>query len=90
MSSSCTRQPLANPSTRAGDPSEEPALVKMGKQLVAARTVEAGQVLTADDVAIKSPGGEGLLPYELDRVIGRKVSKRLSADEPIKPGILWS
>ena len=71
-------------------PSEEPALVKMGKQLVAARSVEAGQVLTADDVAIKSPGGEGLLPYELDRVIGRKVSKRLSADEPIKPGILWS
>jgi sialic acid synthase len=71
-------------------PSEEPALVKMGKQLVAARDIEPGQVLTIDDIAIKSPGGDGLLPYELDRIVGSKASKRLAADEPIRPGVLWS
>ena len=71
-------------------PSEEPALVKMGKQLVAARTIEPGEVLTVDDIAIKSPGGEGFFPYELERLVGRKVSKRLTADEPIKPATLWS
>lgn len=71
-------------------PSEEPALVKMGKQLVAARAIEPGEVLTASDIAIKSPGGEGFYPYEIERVLGRKVSKRLNPDEPIKPGVLWS
>ncbi len=71
-------------------PSEEPALVKMGKQLVAARSLEPGHVLSAEDIAIKSPGGEGFFPYELDRLIGRKVVKHLSPDEPIKPSVLWS
>ncbi|MBI4600459.1 MAG: N-acetylneuraminate synthase family protein [Planctomycetes bacterium] len=71
-------------------PSEEPALVKMGKQLVAARDLEPGQVLTAEDVAIKSPGGEGFFPYDLDRVIGRKVSRRVKADEPIRAEVLWN
>jgi len=71
-------------------PSEEPALVKMGKQIVAAREIEPGEVLTSDDIAIKSPGGEGFYPYEIDRVLGRRVKNRLKADDPIKPSLLWS
>ena len=65
-------------------PSEETALQKMGKGLVAARDLPAGHVLTYEDVAIKSPN-LGLPPYELDRVVGRTLARALSLDE----GIHW-
>jgi sialic acid synthase len=65
-------------------PSEEPALVKMGKQLVAARDLPAGQVLTREDLAIKSPGGAGLYPYQIEEAIGRRLGRSLAADEPIR------
>ena len=42
----------------------------MAKKLVAARGLPAGHMLTADDIAMKSPG-DGLPPYELDRLVGR-------------------
>ncbi|HVR72967.1 MAG TPA: N-acetylneuraminate synthase family protein [Planctomycetota bacterium] len=71
-------------------PSEEPALVKMGKQLVAARELAAGHVLTLEDVAIKSPGGTGLMPYELDHVLGKRLQKGLAADEPLRADSLLS
>jgi len=72
-------------------PSEEPALVKMGKQLVAAMDLEEGRVLTAEDIRIKSPGGEGCFPYDLDKILGKRLRGPLSADEPIrKEGLLWS
>ncbi len=51
-------------------PSEAAPIVKMGKKLVAARDLPAGHVLQRDDLALKSPG-DGLPPYELDRVVGR-------------------
>jgi sialic acid synthase len=63
-------------------PTEESAIEKMGKTLVAARSLEAGHVLTAKDIALKSPGG-GLPPYELERVIGRKLRSALQADDRI-------
>src|SRR6266571_1793685 len=46
-------------------PIEADPLEKMGKKLVAARELELGQVLTAADLAIKSPADGGLPPYEL-------------------------
>ena len=52
-------------------PSEEPALNKMAKMLVAARDLEPGHVLAEGDVAARSPG-DGLPPYELDELIGRR------------------
>jgi sialic acid synthase len=66
-------------------PSEEAAIVKMGKQLVAARDLEEGHVIGREDVAIKSPGGQGFFPYDLERVLGGKVRRRLTADEPLGP-----
>jgi N-acetylneuraminate synthase/sialic acid synthase len=51
-------------------PSEVEPAVKMAKKLVAARQLPAGHVLTADDVAAKTPG-DGLPPYELDNIVGR-------------------
>jgi sialic acid synthase len=50
--------------------SEAAPIVKMGKKIVAARDLPAGHVLTRDDLALKSPG-DGLPPYELDRLVGR-------------------
>lgn len=60
--------------------SEAAPIGKMGKSLVAARPLAAGQVLQADDIAMKSPGG-GLPPYELDNIIGRALKKALAEDE---------
>jgi N-acetylneuraminate synthase/sialic acid synthase len=51
-------------------PSEVAPITKMGKKIVAARDLPAGHVLQRDDLALKSPG-DGMPPYELDRVIGR-------------------
>jgi sialic acid synthase len=62
-------------------PSEERPLEKMGKKLVAARELPAGHVLAADDVAIKSPSGGGLPPYEYDAVIGRRLARPVAADQ---------
>ena len=64
-------------------PSEERPLEKMGKKLVAARDLAEGHVLGADDVAIKSPAGGGLPPYEYDAVLGRRLARPLSADQGI-------
>jgi sialic acid synthase len=64
-------------------PSEEPALRKMGKQLVAARDLDAGHVLAAGDLAAKSPAEGGLPPYELDALVGRALVRPLRLDQPI-------
>lgn len=61
---------------------EKKPLQKMGKKLVAARSLPVGHVLADGDVAIKSPGG-GLPPYELDRVIGKTLLCALNEDEGI-------
>jgi sialic acid synthase len=60
--------------------SEVTPMVKMGKQLVAARDLPAGHAIRREDIAIKSPGG-GLQPYEIDKVIGRTTRVALKADD---------
>jgi N-acetylneuraminate synthase/sialic acid synthase len=61
---------------------EKKPLFKMGKKLVAARRLAAGQVLSAADVAIKSPN-DGLPPYELPSVLGRTLQRDLAEDDSI-------
>jgi N-acetylneuraminate synthase/sialic acid synthase len=63
--------------------SEQPALRKMGKKLVAARDLEAGHVLRAEDVASKSPADGGLPPHELDRIVGMRLRRALRDEENI-------
>ena len=65
---------------------EADALEKMGKKLVAARALAEGHVLAEDDVAIKSPADGGLPPYELDRLVGMRLTRQLRADENIEFG----
>jgi sialic acid synthase len=64
-------------------PLETKPLFKMGKKLVAARALPAGQVLTPADVAIKSPN-DGLPPYELPNVLGKALRRAIAEDESIR------
>lgn len=64
-------------------PSEESALIKMGKSLVAIRDLPAGHALSEADLVEKSPGG-GVPPSELASVLGRKLSQPLRQDEQIQ------
>jgi N-acetylneuraminate synthase/sialic acid synthase len=61
-------------------PSEAEPITKMGKKIVAARTLPAGHTITGDDVALKSPADGGLPPYELDAVIGRTLRHPVAED----------
>jgi sialic acid synthase len=61
---------------------EKKPLLKMSKKLVAAMDLPAGHVLTDADVAMKSPG-DGLPPYELDRVLGMRLTRALKEDDSI-------
>jgi sialic acid synthase len=63
--------------------SEEKPLEKMGKQLVAARDLEAGQVLADGDIAARSPAVGGLPPYELDTVLGMRLRRPLTFEEAV-------
>jgi N-acetylneuraminate synthase/sialic acid synthase len=62
-------------------PIEADPLEKMGKKLVAARELGLGHVLTADDLAIKSPADGGLPPYELDRLVGRRLRRPIGLED---------
>ncbi|MEE9588859.1 MAG: N-acetylneuraminate synthase family protein [Hyphomicrobiaceae bacterium] len=61
-------------------PEEEAPIKKMSKKLVAARDLPSGHILTADDIAMKSPG-DGLPPYELENLIGQELACALAMDE---------
>jgi sialic acid synthase len=60
-------------------PSEAKPLQKMAKKIVAARDLPSGHVLRREDLALKSPN-DGLPPYELDNLIGRRLQVGLKAD----------
>jgi sialic acid synthase len=62
--------------------SETEPIIKMAKKLVAARNLPAGHTLTEDDVAMKSPG-DGLPPYELDRLVGRTLRHPVREDSAL-------
>ena len=77
-----TRISLGSPQKQKHECEVNP-LVKMGKKLVAAHDLAVGTVLTANDVAIKSPADGGLPPYELDKVVGKKIKHALVTDDDI-------
>ncbi|HEY2326939.1 MAG TPA: N-acetylneuraminate synthase family protein [Gaiellaceae bacterium] len=56
--------------TKTMHPSEAAPILKMSKKIVAVSDLPAGHVLGREDLALRSPG-DGLPPYELDRLIGR-------------------
>jgi len=66
---------------------EKSPIIKMGKKLVAARDLPAGYTIRREDIALKSPG-DGLPPFELDKVIGRVTRQELKEDEDITYEVL--
>ncbi len=62
-------------------------ITKMGKKLVAARNLPAGHLIRPEDIAIKSPG-DGLPPYELEKIVGRTMLCELKADDDISFEVL--
>jgi N-acetylneuraminate synthase/N,N'-diacetyllegionaminate synthase len=71
-----------------GDPAIVPAVGELAmrpvarRSIVAARSLPAGHVIAADDLAYRRPGN-GLMPYESDQVIGRRVRIAIAAKELI-------
>lgn len=63
-------------------PAEEETRGVARKGLHAATDLGVGDVLTAEDVAIKRPP-EGLPPSEYERVLNRTIGREVSADEPL-------
>lgn len=61
---------------------EKSALLKMGKSIVAAKSLPTGHVIKKSDLAFKSPFAS-LHPYELDKVIGKKLKVNLRKDQPV-------
>jgi sialic acid synthase len=61
---------------------EKSPMAKMGKKLVAARDLPSGHAIRREDIAIKSPG-DGLPPYEIDKIIGRVTRAPLKKDDNI-------
>ncbi len=68
--------------TKTMYPSEVEPVQKMAKKLVAKTALPAGHVLRAEDLAMKSPG-DGLPPYELDRLIGRTLRHPVDEDQAL-------
>jgi len=62
------------------DDAEAGPLVKMGKKLVAAKSLPQGHKLTVDDIAIKSPG-DGMPPFELDNILGKTLVKGMEEED---------
>ena len=54
---------------------------------MAARDLPAGHTIRREDIAIKSPG-DGLQPYEMDKVIGRATRQAVSIDDDITIEVL--
>jgi N-acetylneuraminate synthase/sialic acid synthase len=68
--------------TKTMYPSEVEPVEKMAKKLVAKRALPAGHTLGPDDIAMKSPGN-GLPPYEFDRLVGRTLRHPVSEDQAL-------
>ena len=83
-----TEQSLGDGVKRSYDVEKKP-LYKMAKKLTAARDLPAGHILTADDIAVKSPG-DGLPPFEFDRVLGMVTTRAVKADEGLSFDFLGS
>ncbi|WP_417770870.1 N-acetylneuraminate synthase family protein [Stappia sp.] len=59
----------------------------LGKSLVAARALSSGTVVGEADVAVRSPGN-GLPPYQRDRLVGVVLRRDLAAGAPFFPADL--
>lgn len=64
-------------------PSEEPCYKKLGKTLVAARHLSAGQHITADGVKVKVAEPKGYPAEKYGDIIGKELVRNIQEDESI-------
>ncbi|MCH7492940.1 N-acetylneuraminate synthase family protein, partial [Patescibacteria group bacterium] len=64
-------------------PIEDSYTIERRKKLVWTRNIEVGAVLQAGDIAAKCPG-DGVFPWEQDRVIGARLLSYASADSDVQ------
>ncbi len=62
-----------------------PMRALFGRSLVARDALPAGHVLSASDLIAKKPAG-GIPPTRLGSLIGRRLNRALTADEPLRDG----
>ena len=68
---------------------ERPFRAKLAKSVVAARPIHRGEVITRDMLACKSPGN-GLSPLRIDEMVGKRVTRDISADEMLNhEDVVW-
>ena len=61
---------------------EKHAALKLRKSIVAARDIEQGQILSEENLSVKSPG-TGLSPLNWDELLGKKAMAPISQDQQI-------
>lgn len=61
--------------------------VNLAKSLVARRRIEVGEVITREDIDVKSPG-RGLQPNRINDLIGRPAARTVAAGDFFYPGDL--
>ena len=61
---------------------EKLARFKMAKKIVAKRDLSKGLIININDLSFKSPG-DGIAPSELNKVIGKKLTKDYKFDETL-------
>tara|TARA_B100001778_G_C18604032_1_gene638800 strand:+ start:1818 stop:2831 length:1014 start_codon:yes stop_codon:yes gene_type:complete len=62
---------------------ETKPLIKMRKSPVLLKNKKKGDVISSNDITLKSPG-LGIHPYEIEKIIGRKIKRDLNIDDYIK------
>jgi sialic acid synthase SpsE len=68
---------------KAVQPVEEDVRRVSRQSIVAARTINAGEVIAPRDFTYKRPG-VGIEPWQADRVLGRAAARHIDADTPIR------
>jgi len=63
--------------------SELPCKTKLGKTIVTAKSIEAGEVLEWSSIAIKVSQPHGVETKLLKQILGRKVKRSIMEDSPI-------
>lgn len=72
-------------------PSEEPCYNKLGKTLVAARDLSAGDHITADSVKVKVAEPKGCPAERYNDIIGKELVRDVQEDESImSTDVIWS
>jgi N,N'-diacetyllegionaminate synthase len=59
------------------------------QSIVARRCIEAGEVVTLEDLIFKRPG-TGMEPWRVGEIVGRVLERAVDADEPIEPASCFS